>query len=123
MLLSIYQKFGIGEARSHPPISTPIFHSSRRQNRRYSNSSGKVHIYSRFYHFGLRSEPWLPIILERAFLKTGRIVDVHKGTIMLKMNDQQIEFNINDNIKYPAVVEDRSAIYKLTENPVVDRRK
>ena len=25
---------------------------------------------------------------------------------MLKMNDQQIEFNINDNIKYPAVVYD-----------------
>ena len=39
------------------------------------------------------------------------------------MNDQQIEFNINDNMKYPVVVEECSTIYKLTENLAVDSCK
>ena len=30
---------------------------------------------------------------------------------------------MNDNMKYPAVVEECSAIYKLTENPTVDSWK
>ena len=45
------------------------------------------------------------------------MVDVHKGTIILRMNDQQIKFNVNDTLKCPAKAEECSAIYKLTKNP------
>jgi len=60
----------------------------------------------------------VPIILGRPFLKTRRtLVDVYQETIMLRMNDQQIEFNVHDNLKCPAKTEECSSIYKLTENP------
>ena len=42
---------------------------------------------------------------------------------MLRMNDQRIEFHMNDNMKYSAVVEECSAIYKLTENPATNNWK
>ena len=41
---------------------------------------------------------------------------------MLRMNDQQIEFHMNDNMKYPTVVEECSTIYKLTENSTDSRK-
>ena len=60
----------------------------------------------------------VPIILGRPFLKTRRtLVDVHKETIMLRMNNQRIEFNVNDTLKCPAKRGEGSTIYKLTENP------
>jgi len=66
----------------------------------------------------------VPIILGKPFLKTERtLADVHKGTIMLRMNDQQIEFHMIDNMKYPVVVEECSVIYKLTENPATNSWK
>lgn len=44
----------------------------------------------------------VPIILSRSFFKVGgTLVDVYKGTIILSMNDQPIEFNMNEGMKYP----------------------
>ena len=63
----------------------------------------------------------VPIILGRPFLKTGRtLVDVYKGTITLRMGDKKVEFNINDSMKYPAVTEECSAVYELTEQPATE---
>ena len=58
----------------------------------------------------------VPIILGRPFSKTRRtLAEVHKGTIILRMNDQPIELNVNDTLKCLATAEECSPIYKLTK--------
>ena len=127
MPLSIYKKLGIGEAR-------PTTVALQLAGRSFTHPEGKIEdiliqvdkfiFPADFIILDYEADHDVPIILERPFLKTGRtLVDVHKGTIMLRMNDQQIEFHMNDNMKYPAVVEECSAIYKLTENPAIDSWK
>ncbi|XP_024039217.1 uncharacterized protein LOC112097857 [Citrus clementina] len=45
----------------------------------------------------------IPILLGRPFLKTARTkMDVHKGTLTMKFDEQVIEFNMNDAMKYPS---------------------
>ena len=43
------------------------------------------------------------ILVGRAFLKTDRIkMDVHKGTLTMEFDEEVIEFNMNDAMKYPS---------------------
>ncbi|XP_023514511.1 uncharacterized protein LOC111778767 [Cucurbita pepo subsp. pepo] len=127
MPLSIYKKLGIGEAR-------PTIVTLQLTDQSFTHLEGKIEdiliqvdkfiFPANFIILDYEADHDVPIILGRPFLKTGRtLVDVHKGTIMLRMNDQQIEFHMNDNMKYPAVVEECSTIYKLTENPATNSWK
>ena len=47
------------------------------------------------------------IILSRPFLDTGKtLIDVQKGELTIRVNDQQVTFNILDAIKNPDEIED-----------------
>uniref|UniRef100_UPI001C3E3B63 retropepsin-like aspartic protease n=1 Tax=Picosynechococcus sp. (strain ATCC 27264 / PCC 7002 / PR-6) TaxID=32049 RepID=UPI001C3E3B63 len=44
----------------------------------------------------------VPIILGRPFLSTGRtLIDVHKGEIIMRVNDQEVIFNVFKALEYP----------------------
>ncbi|XP_073152110.1 uncharacterized protein [Henckelia pumila] len=44
----------------------------------------------------------IPLILSRPFLATGKaLIDVHKGDLMLRMNDEKVIFNVFQGIRYP----------------------
>ncbi|KAJ9562044.1 hypothetical protein OSB04_007204 [Centaurea solstitialis] len=53
----------------------------------------------------------VPIILERPFLATGRaLIDVHKGELTMRVNDQQVTFNVFNSLKCSGGIEDCSAV-------------
>ncbi|XP_073041944.1 uncharacterized protein [Primulina eburnea] len=44
----------------------------------------------------------IPLILGRPFLATGRaLIDVQKGELVLRMNDEKVTFNVFRSMKYP----------------------
>ncbi|XP_031281923.1 uncharacterized protein LOC116140429 [Pistacia vera] len=44
----------------------------------------------------------VPLILGRPFLATGKtLIDVHKGKLILRVEDEQVEFNVFDTMKCP----------------------
>ncbi|XP_075507493.1 uncharacterized protein LOC142544319 [Primulina tabacum] len=45
----------------------------------------------------------IPLILGRPFLATGRaLIDVQKGELVLRLNDENVTFNVFRSMKYPA---------------------
>lgn len=48
----------------------------------------------------------VPIILRRPFLATGRaLIDVQEGELTIRVNDQQVKFNVFNALKYPNKLE------------------
>ncbi|XP_073017787.1 uncharacterized protein [Primulina eburnea] len=44
----------------------------------------------------------IPLIIGRPFLATGKaLIDVHKGELVLRLNDESVVFNVFSSIKYP----------------------
>ena len=53
----------------------------------------------------------VPIILGRPFLATGRtLIDVQKGELTMRVQDEQVTFNVFQSMKFPSDVEECSAI-------------
>ena len=49
----------------------------------------------------------VPIILGRPFLATGKtLINVQKGELTMRVNDQQVTFNVLDAMKSPDEIED-----------------
>ena len=49
----------------------------------------------------------IPLILGRSFLRTARtIIDVYEGKLTLRIGDDSVEFNFNNEMKYPPEVAD-----------------
>ena len=49
----------------------------------------------------------VPIILVRHFLATGKtLIDVQKGELTMRVNDQQVTFNVLDAMQSPDEIED-----------------
>ncbi|XP_024036911.1 uncharacterized protein LOC112096919 [Citrus clementina] len=64
----------------------------------------------------------VPILLGRPFLKTARTkMDVHKGTLTMEFDEEVIEFNMNDAMKYPS--EEHSVFSVDVINPIVQELK
>ncbi|KAJ9538724.1 hypothetical protein OSB04_031457 [Centaurea solstitialis] len=58
-----------------------------------------------------------PIIVGRPFLATGRaLIDVQKGELTMRVNDQQVTFNLFKTLKYNGNFEDCSAIYTSSDD-------
>ncbi|XP_038895933.1 uncharacterized protein LOC120084103 [Benincasa hispida] len=58
------------------------------------------------------------IILGRPFLATGRmLIDVQKGELTIKVDDQEVKFNIFNALNYPSDMENCQYIEKLREEP------
>ncbi|XP_075515330.1 uncharacterized protein LOC142549969 [Primulina tabacum] len=53
----------------------------------------------------------IPLILGRPFLATGKaLIDVQKGELVLRLNDESVVFNVFQSIKYP---NDTSACFRI----------
>ena len=48
----------------------------------------------------------VPLILGRHFLATGRtLIDVHQGKLILRVQDEQVTFNVFESMKFPSDVD------------------
>lgn len=62
----------------------------------------------------------VPLILGRPFLATGRtLIDVQKGELILRVNDEQVKFNVFKAIKHP-MDNDICSFIDVIENPVTN---
>ncbi|NHN20238.1 hypothetical protein G6046_04730, partial [Bacillus amyloliquefaciens] len=60
-----------------------------------------------FIVLDMEEDKEIPIILGRPFLATGRaMIDVQKGELTMRVNDQEVTFNIAKSMKYPAIEKD-----------------
>ena len=63
----------------------------------------------------------VPIILGRPFLATGKtLIDVQKGELTMRVNDQQVTFNVLEAMKNPDELEDCNFL-SVVDFVVVDR--
>ncbi|XP_038877468.1 uncharacterized protein LOC120069749 [Benincasa hispida] len=58
----------------------------------------------------------VPIILGRPFLATGRaLINVQKGKLIIRVDDQQVKFNVLNALKYPSDMENCQYVGELQE--------
>ncbi|KAJ9546881.1 hypothetical protein OSB04_019424 [Centaurea solstitialis] len=114
MPLSVFNKLEIGEVR--PTTITLQF-----ADRSIVFPKGKIEdilvqvdkfIFSAdFLVLDFEADRNCPIIVGRPFLATGRaLIDVQKGELTMRINDQQVTYNLFKTLKYNGEVEDCSAI-------------
>nr|GFA72075.1 reverse transcriptase domain-containing protein [Tanacetum cinerariifolium] len=62
---------------------------------------GVFHFPADFVVVDFEPDPRVPLILERCFLKTGRaLIDVHKGELTLRIENEAITYTLHQNIRY-----------------------
>nr|GEW22366.1 reverse transcriptase domain-containing protein [Tanacetum cinerariifolium] len=70
---------------------------------------GKFHFPTDFVVVDFEADPWVPLILGRSFLRTGRaLIDVYGEEITLQVNDEAITFNLNQTTRYSSTYDDMS---------------
>nr|GEV44198.1 reverse transcriptase domain-containing protein [Tanacetum cinerariifolium] len=70
---------------------------------------GKFHFPTDFVVVNFEADPWVPLILGRSFLRTGRaLIDVYGEQITLQVNDEAVTFNINQITRYSSTYDDLS---------------
>ncbi|KAH9680360.1 hypothetical protein KPL71_026519 [Citrus sinensis] len=68
-----------------------------------------------FIVLDFETEKDVPIILGRPFLATGKtLIDVQKGELTMRVNDQQVTFNVLDAMKSPDDIEDYRGAANIT---------
>nr|GEY40877.1 reverse transcriptase domain-containing protein [Tanacetum cinerariifolium] len=71
---------------------------------------GKFHFPADFVVVDFDTDPRVPLILERSFLKTGRaLIDVFKGELTLRVGREAITFNLDQTSRYSANNNDMTA--------------
>nr|GEW27015.1 reverse transcriptase domain-containing protein [Tanacetum cinerariifolium] len=64
---------------------------------------GVFHFLADFVVVDFESDPRVPLILERCFLKTDRaLIDVHKGELTLHIRNEAITYNLDQTSRYSA---------------------
>lgn len=124
---SIFKQLGIGEAR-------PTTVTLQLADRSFAYPEGKIEdVLVRVDRFifpvdfivlDYEANREVPIILGRPFLATGRtLIDVQKGELTMRVNDQQVTFNVFNSMRFPDEVEECSAVNVLdsimNENSIV----
>ena len=105
MPLSIFRKLGLGEA--HP---TTI--ALQLANRSLTHPRGiiedmlvkvdKFIFLTDFIGLDMEEDKEVPILLGRPFLAIGRgLIDVQKGELRLRVQDEEVNFNVFNAIKHP----------------------
>nr|GEX73345.1 reverse transcriptase domain-containing protein [Tanacetum cinerariifolium] len=62
---------------------------------------GKIHFPTDFVVVDFEADPRVPLILMRAFLRTGRtLINVYEEEITLRVNDKSVTFNLDQVMKY-----------------------
>nr|GFA36811.1 reverse transcriptase domain-containing protein [Tanacetum cinerariifolium] len=70
---------------------------------------GKFHFPTDFMVVDFEADPRVPLILRRSFLRTGRaLIDVYGEEITLKVNDESVNFNLNQTMRYSLTYDDNS---------------
>ncbi|GJT96881.1 reverse transcriptase domain-containing protein [Tanacetum coccineum] len=63
---------------------------------------GKFHFPTDFVVIDFKSDPRVPLILGRSFLRTSRaLIDVYKGELILRDDNEQIIFHVDGTSKHP----------------------
>nr|GEV30731.1 reverse transcriptase domain-containing protein [Tanacetum cinerariifolium] len=63
-------------------------------------------------------DPWVPLILRRCFLKTGRaLIDVHKGELTLRIGNEAITYNLDQTVSDFLLFEEADAFLGLEDDP------
>nr|GEY98538.1 reverse transcriptase domain-containing protein [Tanacetum cinerariifolium] len=64
---------------------------------------GMFHFPADFVVVDFEPDPRVPLILRRCFLKTGRaLIDVHKGELTLRIENEAITYNLDQTSRYSA---------------------
>nr|GFC65913.1 reverse transcriptase domain-containing protein [Tanacetum cinerariifolium] len=64
---------------------------------------GMFHFPADFMVADFKPDPRVPLILGRCFLKTGRaLIDVHKGELTLRIENEAITYNLDQTSRYSA---------------------
>ncbi|KAJ9539557.1 hypothetical protein OSB04_032290 [Centaurea solstitialis] len=114
MPLSVFNKLGIGKVR-------PTTVTLQLADRSIAYPKGKTEdilvkvdkfiFPADFIILNCEVDKKVPIILGRPFLATGRaLIDVHKGELTMRVNDQQVTFNVFNSLKCSGGIEDCSAV-------------
>nr|GEW92471.1 DNA-directed DNA polymerase [Tanacetum cinerariifolium] len=70
---------------------------------------GKFHFLTDFVVVDFETDPRVPLILGRSFLRTGRaLIDVYGEEITLRFNDEAVTFNLNQTMRYSSTYDDLS---------------
>nr|GEV35634.1 reverse transcriptase domain-containing protein [Tanacetum cinerariifolium] len=70
---------------------------------------GKFYFPTDFVIVDFEVDPWVPLILGRSFLRTGRaLIDVYGEEITLRVNDESVTFNLNQTMRYFSTYDDNS---------------
>ncbi|XP_039129088.1 uncharacterized protein LOC120265278 [Dioscorea cayenensis subsp. rotundata] len=105
MPLSIFKKLNLGEAR--PTIVTLQLADCSLKHPRGVIEDVLVKIDkfifpADFIVLDMEEDKDIPILLGRPFLATGRaLIDVQKGELCLRVQEEEVTFNVFDAIKYP----------------------
>ena len=110
MPLSVFKQLGVGECR-------PTTVTLQLADISHAYPEGKIEdvlvkvdkfIFPiDFIVLDFEADKEVPIILGRPFLATGKtLIDVQKGELTMRVNDQQVTFNVLEAMKNPDEVED-----------------
>nr|GEY85404.1 hypothetical protein [Tanacetum cinerariifolium] len=70
---------------------------------------GKFYFPTDFVVVDFEADPRVPLIPGRSFLRTGRaLIDVYREEIALRVNDESVNFNLNQTMRYSSTYDDNS---------------
>lgn len=109
MPLSVFKKLGIGEVRSTTVVLQLVDRLLVRPIGKIEDVLVNVDTFiflADFIILDCEANKDVPIIIGRPFLATSRtLIDVQKGELTMRVNDQHIMFNILNALKYPREIE------------------
>ena len=110
MPLSVFKQLGVGECRPTIVSLQLADRSHAYPERKIEDVLVKVDKFIfpvDFIVLDFEADKEVPIILGRPFLATGKtLIDVKKGELTMRVNDQQVTFNVLDAMKSPDEIED-----------------
>ncbi|KAL5565251.1 hypothetical protein UlMin_028415 [Ulmus minor] len=119
MPLSIFKKLGLGEVKP-TTVSLQLADRSIKHPRGIIEDVlvkvDKFIFPADFIVLDMEEDREVPLILGRPFLATGRtLIDVHQGKLILRVQDEQVTFNVFEAMKFP------SDVHACFEISVLDR--
>ncbi|XP_038896016.1 uncharacterized protein LOC120084196 [Benincasa hispida] len=117
MPLSIFKKLNIGNTR-------PTTITLQLTDRSITHPEGKIEdvlmqvdkfiFLADFIILDYEADVEVPIILGRPFLATGQaLIDVQIGELTIRVDDQQVKFNVLNALKYPSDMENCQYVEEL----------
>ncbi|XP_052878831.1 uncharacterized protein LOC128285367 [Gossypium arboreum] len=124
MPISIFKKLGIGEVRPTMVTLQLADRSLAHPERKIENIFVRVDKFiflTDFVILDFEADKEVPIILGRPFLATGRtLIDVQKGELTMRVQDDQVTFNVFKSMRFPDAIDDCSAVSN-SEDLIVEK--